>query len=191
MGTIDAVRFARMIQSVEAHAAGEHGRVIVGGVLDVPGVTMFDKMQWLSTEGDALSRLPTFARVGGHDPSGRARTTKRRRAIAHETGQRDRAETVEGTRRAFDSMPSFDVSVSMKTAYHKDPSHRWNPNGIHDIDALASNLPSARIRVLFVRARRPPGAPEQQRLGWLLRAVPAADAPQRSAGWLDGGHVRP
>ena len=31
------MRFARMIQSVEAHAAGEHGRVIVGGVLDVPG----------------------------------------------------------------------------------------------------------------------------------------------------------
>ncbi|MET1231401.1 MAG: proline racemase family protein, partial [Candidatus Limnocylindrales bacterium] len=51
------MRFARMIQSVEAHAAGEHGRVIVGGVLDVPGETMFDKMRWLATEGDELRLL--------------------------------------------------------------------------------------------------------------------------------------
>jgi len=51
------MRFSRMIQAVEAHAAGEHGRVIVGGVLDVPGETMFDKMRWLSTEGDGLRRL--------------------------------------------------------------------------------------------------------------------------------------
>ena len=51
------MRFARMIQSVEAHAGGEHGRVIVGGVLDVPGQTMYDKMQWLWQEGDELRRL--------------------------------------------------------------------------------------------------------------------------------------
>jgi hypothetical protein len=52
---------------------------------------------------------------------------------------------VAATRRTFDSMPSFDVSVSMKTAYHKDPSHRWKPNDIHDIDALASTLPYCEI----------------------------------------------
>ena len=51
------MRFARMIQSVEAHAGGEHGRVIVGGVLDVPGQTMYDKMRWLWREGDDLRRL--------------------------------------------------------------------------------------------------------------------------------------
>lgn len=43
-----------MIQAVDAHACGEHGRVIVGGVLDVPGTTMFDKMCWLRDHGDAL-----------------------------------------------------------------------------------------------------------------------------------------
>ncbi len=43
-----------MIQAVDAHACGEHGRVIVGGVLDVPGATMFDKMCWLRDHGDAL-----------------------------------------------------------------------------------------------------------------------------------------
>src|SRR3990170_6554690 len=48
------MRFSKMIQAVEAHAAGEPGRVIVGGVLDVPGQTMFDKMQWLAANQDDL-----------------------------------------------------------------------------------------------------------------------------------------
>src|SRR4051812_11983123 len=50
------MRLARMIQAVDAHAAGEPGRVIVGGVLDVPGATMFEKMRHLETHGDALRR---------------------------------------------------------------------------------------------------------------------------------------
>jgi len=45
-----------MIQAVDAHAGGEHGRVIVGGVLDVPGATMFDKMMYLQTHGDGLRK---------------------------------------------------------------------------------------------------------------------------------------
>jgi proline racemase len=48
------MRFARMIQAVDLHAAGEPGRVIVGGVLDVPGATMYDKMTWLQANGDDL-----------------------------------------------------------------------------------------------------------------------------------------
>ena len=36
-----------VIEAVDAHAGGEPGRVIVGGVEDVPGATMFDKMTWL------------------------------------------------------------------------------------------------------------------------------------------------
>lgn len=47
----------------------------------------------------------------------------------------------EVTRRALDALPSFDVSVTLKTSYHRDPSHRWSTNDIHDIDALASTLP--------------------------------------------------
>ena len=50
------MRFARMIQAVDAHAAGEPGRVIVGGVLDVPGATMFEKMRHLQTHGDGLRK---------------------------------------------------------------------------------------------------------------------------------------
>ncbi len=51
------MRLSRTIQAVDAHAAGEPGRVIVGGVLDVPGNTMFDKMTWLQANGDDLRRL--------------------------------------------------------------------------------------------------------------------------------------
>lgn len=47
----------------------------------------------------------------------------------------------ETTRRRLDSLPSFDVSVTLKTSYHRDPAHRWTTNDIHDIDALASAMP--------------------------------------------------
>jgi len=46
-----------MIRAVDAHAGGEPGRVIVGGVLDVPGASMYEKMRHLATEADELRRL--------------------------------------------------------------------------------------------------------------------------------------
>ena len=51
------MRIARMITAVDVHACGEPGRVITGGVVDVPGATMFEKMQWLAREGDELRQL--------------------------------------------------------------------------------------------------------------------------------------
>src|SRR5215471_7360037 len=48
------MRLARMIQAVDAHACGEPGRVIVGGVRDVPGRTMLDKMKHLRDHADGL-----------------------------------------------------------------------------------------------------------------------------------------
>lgn len=48
------MRVSNMIQAVDAHACGEPGRVIVGGVLDVPGATMFDKMCYLQKHMDGL-----------------------------------------------------------------------------------------------------------------------------------------
>lgn len=50
------MHLGRMIQAVDAHACGEPGRVIVGGVLDVPGATMFEKMQYLQHHCDSLRR---------------------------------------------------------------------------------------------------------------------------------------
>jgi proline racemase len=43
-----------MITAVDAHACGEPGRVITGGVLNVPGRTMFDKMIHLRDHADDL-----------------------------------------------------------------------------------------------------------------------------------------
>jgi len=43
-----------MIQAVDTHVCGEPGRVIVGGVLDVPGSTMFEKMTYLQNEADDI-----------------------------------------------------------------------------------------------------------------------------------------
>jgi proline racemase len=51
------MRVSRMICAVDLHAAGEHGRVIIGGVLDVPGHTMFEKKTYLEQHGDGLRKL--------------------------------------------------------------------------------------------------------------------------------------
>jgi proline racemase len=50
------MRVTNMISAVDAHAAGEPGRVIVGGVLDVPGKTMFEKKTYLQTQADDLRK---------------------------------------------------------------------------------------------------------------------------------------
>ncbi len=48
----DRLRLGPVIEAFDAHAAGEPGRVIVGGVEDVPGATMFDKMSFLREHRD-------------------------------------------------------------------------------------------------------------------------------------------
>jgi proline racemase len=48
------LRIGPVVRAVDAHAAGEPGRVIVGGVDGVPGGTMFEKMTWLAANRDDL-----------------------------------------------------------------------------------------------------------------------------------------
>lgn len=50
------MRFSRTIQTVDVHCAGEIGRVITGGVLNIPGATMADKLDHLNTRDDSLRR---------------------------------------------------------------------------------------------------------------------------------------
>jgi proline racemase len=57
-----------MITAVDAHACGEPGRVITGGVLDVPGHTMFDKMTYLRDHADGL-RLRMLREPRGYPAS--------------------------------------------------------------------------------------------------------------------------
>ena len=54
------MRFSRMITVVGAHAEGELNEVITGGVIDVPGKTMFEKMRWLEANGDDLRKFLLF-----------------------------------------------------------------------------------------------------------------------------------
>src|SRR5919106_1036060 len=49
--------FSRTITAVDAHACGEPGRVIVSGVPQVEGATMFKKMLALREHHDDLRRL--------------------------------------------------------------------------------------------------------------------------------------
>ena len=50
------MRFARTLQTVDVHCAGEIGRVITGGVLNVPGASMAEKLLHLNTVDDSLRR---------------------------------------------------------------------------------------------------------------------------------------
>lgn len=48
------MKLSRMITAVDLHACGEPGRVITGGVLDVPGRSMFEKRLYLERNMDDL-----------------------------------------------------------------------------------------------------------------------------------------
>jgi proline racemase len=50
------MRLSGMISAIDLHAAGEPGRVIVGGVLDVPGATVFEKRQHFEANLDGLRK---------------------------------------------------------------------------------------------------------------------------------------
>jgi proline racemase len=51
------MKIAEKVTAVDLHACGEPGRVITGGVTDVPGATMFEKMTYLATQADGLRKL--------------------------------------------------------------------------------------------------------------------------------------
>lgn len=51
------MRFSRMITVVGVHAEGELNEVITGGVLDVPGKSVYEKMEYLQTKADWLRQF--------------------------------------------------------------------------------------------------------------------------------------
>jgi len=50
------MRLTKLVNAVDLHACGEPGRVITGGVLDVPGRSMFEKMQFFAEHHDDLRK---------------------------------------------------------------------------------------------------------------------------------------
>jgi proline racemase len=51
------MRAARMLMAVDLHAAGEPGRVILGGIPDVPGKSMFEKRMHFEHHLDGIRKL--------------------------------------------------------------------------------------------------------------------------------------
>ena len=54
------MRWSKTVTMIEAHAEGEAGRVVTGGVLDVPGKTMLDKMIYINEIDDSVRRFCVF-----------------------------------------------------------------------------------------------------------------------------------
>lgn len=54
------MRWKKTVHMVEAHAEGEVGRVVTGGVIDVPGDTILDKLRYLNEVDDSLRRFLVF-----------------------------------------------------------------------------------------------------------------------------------
>ena len=53
----------------------------------------------------------------------------------------DTPNAVRHNRRITDVMPTFDVAVTLKASYHRNPNHPWKRNDIFDIDAMSTVLP--------------------------------------------------
>ncbi len=49
-----------MMTVVGAHAEGEIGRVVTGGVGKIPGKTMLERLEWLNHQGDGIRRFCLF-----------------------------------------------------------------------------------------------------------------------------------
>lgn len=51
------MRWSRVLNVVECHAAGEVGKVVTGGFGDVPGDTVYDKMRYIEAHRDDVRQL--------------------------------------------------------------------------------------------------------------------------------------
>ena len=54
------MRWKKSIQMIEAHAEGEVGRVVTSGVINVPGGSMLEKMNFINQVDDSLRRFLVF-----------------------------------------------------------------------------------------------------------------------------------
>ncbi len=60
------MRWSKTLSLVEVHAEGEVGSVVTGGVLNIPGNSMLDKMEYINNVDDSIRRFTVF------EPRGRA-----------------------------------------------------------------------------------------------------------------------
>ena len=62
-----------------------------------------------------------------------------------------------------DAMPTFDVAVTLKTSYHRNPNHPWTRNDIFDIDAMSTVLPYCDVVVTDKEMTSPCGSNQTRR----------------------------
>ena len=147
---------AKVFDDCVAKAYVEMNRRFIEGAMPQPGEQDNDRRTFQLVEGNALyeEELVGLLNQNPRLRRGRIRDVIASRHMAREIneilhkGLRERcvplerlAPDVEGVRKACDSMPSFDVTVTLKTEYHRDPNHSWTPNDVCDIQALAATLP--------------------------------------------------
>ncbi len=63
------MRWSRTLSLLGVHAEGEIGKIVMGGVLDVPGASMLEKLRWMNREGDSLRRFCVLEPRGGPNAS--------------------------------------------------------------------------------------------------------------------------
>ena len=51
------MRWSRTVQLVDVHCGGEIGRVLMSGMIDIPGATMAEKLRYVNEADDNLRRL--------------------------------------------------------------------------------------------------------------------------------------
>ncbi|MFT4437768.1 proline racemase family protein [Caballeronia sp. 15715] len=56
----------KVIEIVDVHVGGDVHRIVLGGVRELPGATVFEKMQYLKTSADGLRQLLLLEPRGGH-----------------------------------------------------------------------------------------------------------------------------
>ena len=147
---------AKVFDEYVANAYFEMNRQFIEGPVSRPGEKDNGGNTYQLVEGNALYEEDLVGLLNQNPRwrRGRIRDVVAARHMAHETneilykGLRERrvplerlAPDIEGVRKVCDSMPSFDVMVTLKTEYHRDPNHSWTPNDVCDIQALAATLP--------------------------------------------------
>ncbi len=63
------MRLTRVLQAVEVHAEGEQGTCYLGGVFEIPGISMREKLRYLNEVDDSLRRYLCF------EPRGRPQSS--------------------------------------------------------------------------------------------------------------------
>ena len=57
------MKWSRSMTVVGAHAEGEVGRVVTGGVLPPPGDTLFEQREYLRTQDDGLRKFLSLIHI--------------------------------------------------------------------------------------------------------------------------------